>query len=122
MKALSLPPEHKSALLPLSGVSGTSGAGHISRCLIVGSDDEKFWHSSVSGGSELGRKLIRKGAATGATDNLRLLKPAAVLVDLDLPAATAWDAADALLRTAKSPPLLLLTSRSDHIDFNTAIQ
>jgi len=45
-----------------------------------------------------------------------------VLLDLDSPAQAAWDAADSLLQDANSPPLLLLTSRSDQVDFKTAIQ
>jgi DNA-binding response OmpR family regulator len=53
---------------------------------------------------------------------LGLLKPAVVLLDLDSPSQAAWDAADSLLQDANSPPLLLLTSRSDQVDFKTAIQ
>jgi CheY-like chemotaxis protein len=45
-----------------------------------------------------------------------------VLLDLDLPSAAAWDAADSLLQDDTSPPLLLLTSRNDQADFQTAIQ
>src|SRR5260221_171380 len=50
------------------------------------------------------------------------LQPLAVLLDWDSPPQAAWDAADSLLQDANSPPLLLLTSRSDQVDFKTAIQ
>jgi len=50
------------------------------------------------------------------------LNPAAVLLDLDLPADSAWETADSLLHDEHCPLLLLLTSRSGQPDFKTAIE
>ena len=48
------------------------------------------------------------------------VKPGAVLLDLDPPSA--WETAESLLQDIQTPPLLLLTSRSDQIDFIAAIE
>jgi DNA-binding response OmpR family regulator len=92
------------------------------RRLLLFSDDEKFWQILSTAACEAGRDLVRKRAAAGVPRTLCLLKPAVVLLDLDSPSQAAWDAADSLLQDANSPPLLLLTSRSDQVDFKTAIQ
>jgi CheY-like chemotaxis protein len=86
------------------------------------SDDETFWQSLLTTATNGGRKLVREHATVSPPRILRLVKPAAVLLDLDLPTAAAWDAADSLLQEATCPPLLLLTSRIDQFDFRTAIQ
>src|SRR5262249_34889540 len=85
------------------------------------SDDEDFSQNLRTAASRASRKLIRKSRTAAGPETLRLLQPAAVLLDLDLPSAAAWEAADLLLQNANSLPLLLLTSRSDEVDFKAAI-
>jgi len=86
------------------------------------SDDEKLWQGLLAAASDGEQELIRDHVADGAPRVLHLVKPAVVLLDLDLPSATAWDAADLLLQATDCPPLLLLTSRCDQSDFKSAIE
>jgi CheY-like chemotaxis protein len=123
MTTLTLPPAPDPALLGLHDDSAVARAARPQQQrLLVLSDDEEFWQTLSAAATICGRKLIRERAAAGTRRILRLVKPAAVLLDLDLPSATAWDAADSLLQDATCPPLLLLTSRNDQADFKTAIQ
>jgi CheY-like chemotaxis protein len=86
------------------------------------SDDEKLWQGLLAAASDGEQELVRDHAADGASRALRLVKPAIVLLDLDLSSTAPWDAADLLLQDTASPPLLLLTSRSDQSDFKSAIE
>jgi CheY-like chemotaxis protein len=45
-----------------------------------------------------------------------------VLLDLDLPNETAWEAADSLLKEPHCPAVVLLTARTEQFDAHTAIQ
>jgi DNA-binding response OmpR family regulator len=121
MTTLTLPPvSRKPALLPLHSGSLPSAARPPS--LLVFTDDEPFWEKLLHAANQAGRELIRKNAIVYTPLTLRLLKPAAVLVDLDLPSAAVWDEADSLLQKESSPPVLLLTSRGDQNNFDTAIE
>ena len=90
--------------------------------LVIFTDDQPFWQKLLTAASEVARRLIRKRATEDTRRTLRRLKPAAVLLDLDFPGNAAWDTADLLLQDVTSPPLLLLTSRTEQTDFKTAIQ
>lgn len=48
--------------------------------------------------------------------------PAVVFIDLDLPAAAGWEAAERFLDNADGPPLVLLTGRTEHPDFGMAVR
>ena len=123
MTTLTLPPAPSPELIPLLHDSVVDRAARPQqRCLLVLSDDEKFWQSLLTAASYSGQMLVRDHATSDTQRILRLVKPAVVLLDLDLPPADAWDVADSLLQDANCPPLLLLTSRSDQPDFKTAIQ
>jgi AmiR/NasT family two-component response regulator len=121
MTTLTFPPVfQKPVLLPLH--SGSLPPTARPPSVLVFTADEPFWEKLLHAANEAGRKLIRKNAIADTPRTLRLLKPAAVLVDLDMPSAAAWDEADSLLQKESSPPVLLLTSRSDQDNFDTAIQ
>ena len=123
MTTLTPPPAPSPALLRLHVDSAAARADRPKQPrLLVLSDDEVFWQTLSAAATSGGRKLVREHATAGTPRILRLVKPAAVLLDLDLPSAAAWDAADSLLQDATCPPLLLLTSRGDQADFKTAIQ
>lgn len=123
MTTLTLPPAPNPALLRLHDDSVVARAARPQqRLLLVLSDDEKLWRSLLTAASNGGQKLLREHPAADTPRILRLVKPAVVLLDLDLPSAAAWDTADSLLQDAACPPLLLLTSRRDQVDFKTAIQ
>jgi DNA-binding NarL/FixJ family response regulator len=122
MTALTFAPPDRDARLLLRDSFAVCPPAVERRRLLLFSDDENFWQSLLTAASEAGPELVRKRAAADVSRTLRLLRPAVVLLDLDSPAQVAWDAADSMLQEAKSPPLLLLTSHSGHVDFETAIQ
>jgi len=122
MKTLTPPQPAGAARLLLSDAFAASPSAAERQSLLLFSDDEMFSQELLTAASEAGRTLARKRGAADVPRTLRLLKPAAVLLDLDSPAEAAWNAADSLLQDANSPPLLLVTSRTDHVDFKTAVQ
>ena len=90
--------------------------------LLVFTADERFWQRLRRTANAAAGKLVRRRNANDSLRALRLFKPGAVLLDLDIPASSVWDTADALLQDPNAPPLLLLTSRTDQVDFRTAIE
>jgi DNA-binding response OmpR family regulator len=92
------------------------------RPLLVLSDDEQFWQTLATAAGIGGRKLVKEHVARANPRTLSRVRPSLVLLDLDLPSVGAWEAADEFLQVKNCPPLLLLTSRGDQDDFNTAIQ
>ena len=92
------------------------------RPLLLLSEDEVFWWSLLTAASRVGRRLIRGHPAADGPQTLRIVKPDAVLLDLDLSEEGAWLAADSLLEDEGCPPLILLTSQEKQSDFDTAIQ
>ena len=63
--------------------------------------------------------IVRSTALAGIRAVLQATKPAAVLLDLDLPDATAWEMAELLLSQSTCPPLILLTDRAERFDLRT---
>jgi CheY-like chemotaxis protein len=102
--------------------SGTSQPGVTeSRLLLLLTEDEVLCWNLLMAASQVGRKLVR-GHPPNGPQTLRIVKPELVLLDLDLPEEAAWEAADSLLEDEACPPLILLTSRGNQSDFDTAIQ
>jgi len=122
MTTPTLAPDRPPTLLALHGVAKAPASATKQPSLLVVSEDEKFWRNFSAAASQAGRKLVRKRSTADAPRTVRLLRPAAILLDLDIPSAAAWDVADSLLQDENCPLLLLLTSRSEHVGFNTAIQ
>ena len=118
MTTLTLP-SHKST--PLLSFTPDSRCRDPHRpLLLVFTADEPFWRALLTAGLRAAHKLIRRQDITNTAYSLGLFKPGAVLFDLDPPSA--WDAADSLLQNNGAPPILLLTSRGDQIDFKAAIE
>lgn len=92
------------------------------RPLLLLSDDEMLWLKLLRAGSPVGRRVVRGRLAADGPQALRFVKPAAVLLDLELPELRAWQAADSLLEHENCPPLILLTARGKQSDFDTAVQ
>lgn len=69
-----------------------------------------------------GQMVVRVPGSAGAVTLLRVIRPVAVLLDLDLPNETAWATADLLLKEPVCPPLILLTSRIGQFDMQTVLQ
>jgi DNA-binding response OmpR family regulator len=51
-----------------------------------------------------------------------LLRPAAVVLDLDLSQQAAWNAAETLLLEQHCPPVMLVTARTERSEVRTAIR
>lgn len=92
------------------------------RPLLLLSEDELFCWNLLTIASRVGRKLVRGHPSANGPQIVRIVKPDAVLLDLDLPEEGAWLAADSLLELQDCPPLILLTSQENQSDFDTAIQ
>jgi DNA-binding NarL/FixJ family response regulator len=58
----------------------------------------------------------------GVVPAMRAIPPALVLLDLDLPNQAAWEIADALLPQQNCPAVVLLSSRCDRFDLDTAVR
>jgi DNA-binding response OmpR family regulator len=66
--------------------------------------------------------VVRVDGAADVSRIVYAVRPAVVLLDLDLPAEAAWEKADSLLQEQRCPPVILLTARKEQIDLRTAIQ
>jgi DNA-binding response OmpR family regulator len=109
---------------PRRAVRATSGVGvtdPAKRTILLISDDAKLHQDLRWIANSNGRMVVR---VDGATDTLRIMyvvRPVAVLLDLDLPSGTAWETADTLLKEKTCPPVILLTAHRDRFDVRTAI-
>jgi CheY-like chemotaxis protein len=90
--------------------------------LLLLSEDEVLCWSLLVAASNTARRLVRGHPTADVQLTLRIVRPDLVLLDLDLPDEAAWDAADALLQDGDCPPVLLLTSRGEQSQFDSAIQ
>lgn len=80
-------------------------------------------HESLRGlANTLGRIVVRVDGGAGLIPILHAVRPAAVLLDLDLPKQSAWEVAEALLLEPSCPPVLLLTAQSEQFDVRTALR
>ncbi len=90
--------------------------------MLLVSDDTSFYWNLRRVANMLGRMVVRADGAGGALPILYASRPAAVLLDLDLPEQAAWEAADTFLCEQKCPPVILLTGRGEQFDLGTAIR
>jgi len=66
--------------------------------------------------------LVRVAGVAGTAEVMRLLRPLAVVLDLDLHGELAWHAAEVLLDQKNCPPLILVTARTQLFDVRTAVR
>jgi len=72
--------------------------------------------------NSLGRIVVKVERVAGTVAILQATRPAAVLLDLDLPDEAAWETAELLLQESSCPPVILLTAQTEQFDIRTAIQ
>src|SRR5690242_6287816 len=113
------PVQTKDRPLTTKRVGIASNAG--TRPLLVLSKDDRFCRDLLSAATEKGMRLTQMPATTSAQLNLRILKPGAVLLDLDPQSEASWDTADLLAHDEDCPLLVLLTSPGDQLDFKLAV-
>ena len=90
--------------------------------MLLVSDDVSLGEHLSCAAAQTGRCVVQVERVADALRRLRAGQPAAVLLDLDLPSQSAWEAADCLLQEQSCPPLILLTAHSDQFDLSTAIR
>jgi hypothetical protein len=84
MTTLALPLCRRPELRPFDDVEDAPDSVLNQQRLLVWSDDEQFYRRLYAAASQVGRKLLRKRATDDPKRTLRFVKPAAVLLDLDL--------------------------------------
>lgn len=90
--------------------------------LLLMSRDVGFYERLRQAANRLGRWVVRAAGTPSAIPSLQVLRPAAVLLDLDPPAQRAWQTAEELLEHPGCPPLLFLTSCREQFDLRTALR
>ena len=92
------------------------------RSVLLISEDTAL-HETLRGPANSQRLIIvRVGGLAGVDEVLRLLRPCAVVLDLDLSQDAAWNLGDKLLLQHYCPPVLFLTASTERFDVRTAIQ
>ena len=114
--------EPRGSDLPPSGLDRSRSSRAGSRTILLISDDTRFHGTLRSFANTLGLMVVRAERKAGAVAILHATKPAAVLLDLDLPGEAAWEVADLLLNEPDCPAVVLLTSRTAQFDTETAIR
>ena len=104
------------------GTSGPRSRGAEQSGILLVSDDASLGENLRRVSARAGRAVVQVDGAADVLRELRASQPAVVLLDLDLPAQAAWEAADRILQEECCPPLVLLTARSDQFDVGTAIR
>jgi FixJ family two-component response regulator len=92
------------------------------RTILLISDDTLLDQNLRPLANARGRMVVRVNAPAGAVPSLLVVRPAIVLLDLDLPRQAGWEVADALLQERSCPPMLLLTARCEQFDAKTALR
>jgi DNA-binding response OmpR family regulator len=89
--------------------------------ILLISDDAALGEDLRRAAEQMKRSVVRVEGLAEAVRSVRVVRPAAVVIDLELPLQAAWATADCLLQEQSCPPLILLTLRSDQVDMSTAI-
>jgi len=111
---------HRSSILarPLQSVGRTLPE---LRAIMLISEDGGLHQELRRSANEHRRIVVRVSGVAGMEHVLQLLRPTAVLLDLDLSQDTAWNMAETLLREQDCPPVILLTARAEPFELRMAI-
>ena len=121
LSSLNIPDRSRMSRPGRACAGGTPTPGPKQLILLI-SDDAVVAESLRRAAEQAGRAVVR---AAGLGETLRtahMVRPVAVVLDLDLPSHGAWEIADRLLQEAGCPPVVLLTGRRDQFDVSTAIR
>ena len=91
-----------------------------SRPLLLISDDAAFAEVLRRAGEPSERAILQAREFGDALRQMEVMRPAAILLDLDLASNAAWEIADRLLQEAACPPLLFVTGRTGDLDLGPA--
>ena len=104
------------------GCGGGCPVPEPKQVILLISDDAVVAENLRRAAEQTGRSVVRSTGLGEALRTAHMIKPVAVVLDLDLPSHGAWEIADSLLQEAGCPPLILLTGRRDQFDVSTAIR
>ena len=94
------------------------GAPHLEKRTILFIRDDIGLHQNLRCvAKSVGRMVVRVDGSPDIVRMARVVRAAAVLLDLDLPAGAAWQTADELLQEKSYLPIILLAARSQRFDF-----
>ena len=93
-----------------------------SRTILLISNDTRLHDNLRALARDAGLMAVKVDRAVGTVEVLRVVRPSAVLLDLDLPDEAAWKSADILLNEPDCPAVILLTGRTGHVAMQSAIQ
>ena len=93
-----------------------------SRTILLVSNDTVLHENLRSVANEAGLMVVKADPAAGTVDVLQVVRPSAVLLDLDLPDEAAWKRADTLLNEPDCPAVILVTGRTGHLAMEGAIR
>jgi CheY-like chemotaxis protein len=107
--------------LPMSKDASARGLDQPKTTILLVTEDRRLHLELRDLANALGRIVVRVDRTAGALPVVRVVNPAAVLLDLDLPNQSSWEIADALSSEPDGPPMILFTGRTDQSNVETAI-
>ena len=93
-----------------------------SKTILLVSNDSGLHANLRTLANEAGLMVVKAEPAAGTVEVLRVVRPSAVLLDLDLPDEAAWKTADTLLNEPDCPAIILLTGRTGHLAMQSALR
>ena len=104
------------------GFHGLHSLHEERRTILLISNDSGLHEHLRSLANAAGLMVVKVDRGAGTVEVLRVVRPGAVLLDLDLPHGLAWKAADMLLNEPDCPAVILLTGRSGHLAMQSAMR
>jgi DNA-binding NtrC family response regulator len=93
-----------------------------SKTILLVSNDSGLHENLRAPANEAGLMVVKAEPTAGTAELLQVIRPSAVLLDLDLPDEAAWNTADSLLNKPNCPAVILLTGRTGHLAMEGAIR
>ena len=93
-----------------------------SRTILLISNDKQLLANLRLVANMIGLFVIKAAQTSGTVAILQATRPAAVLLDLDLPHEAAWLTGDLVLNEPVCPAVILLSGRTAQFDMRTAIR
>lgn len=94
----------------------------VSRTILLLSNDKQLHENLRLLANTIGLFVVKAAHSSGTLAILQATKPAAVLLDLDLPGEAAWQTGDLVLNEPGCPAVILISGRTAQFDMRTAIR
>ena len=106
----------------MRGVRAVQATNAASRTILLITNDKTYHENLRSLANAIGLFVVKATRMSGTIAILQATKPAAVVLDLDLPEEAAWRMADTVLNEPGCPAVILLSGRTAQFDMRTAIR